>query len=1743
MAYSLYKICLLLFFVSFVFDVSAQCIGSGGQSVDLPDANQPIINPSNMYCVSFDINPAVTGHPIGIFMDLMHTFIGDLTIRVQACGNTLMVMTRPGGGSCNAGGPFGHNTQVNGEYLFGDGLGPNPDLGLNPAGGTYGLSGDPCGVNTVNSFAALAAACGAMPYTFSICITDHAFAFAGFAQNIQPVFPGQGICGCTDPEAPNYDPGATIDDGSCLGAPCDLTVMTEEIQPENCGQSDGRVVVSASGGSGIYQFTWNTVPVQTTSLAEMLPAGMYTVTVNDSNNPTCTATIQVTIPSAIDPQIALLPAAPNCLGNNGNIIANINGGSGSFSLLWSHDSQLQQPFANNLGSGNYSLIVTDLETGCTVSSSVVLEPPVPIETDYFVVQPDCNNPGGFIQITTSGGTGLYQYNWSHDPSLNQNIGSDLPPGTYEITISDAGNLCEEVLIIEIEEPITFEISYEAFETTCGLSNGGFFIEITGGIGPFQAGWSGPTSGNGLIADQIPGGWYFVQVLDLSSNCLLEIELEVPESEALFANATVESTSCGSNNGSIAIFVANGSGSFEYNWISHGQYSGSEVSGLEAGMYEIEVQDMMTGCILELEFIIEPSEVVLVTADILPSDCGENNGQISLSVENGSGSYLYSWSHSAVNSGNINNLSGGEYTVTITDLSFNCEVIETFTVPSSEPFDADLEVQNPSCGLSNGSITVIPLSGSGNYSYSWSHNPLLDGAIASDLSGGINYQVLITDLANGCNFILSVNLPQSSAITIQTNITPLRCAPDDASISVIPQNGSGDYTFDWEAFPGMNVSMLENVEAGNYILNIMDNVIGCTGIFEIIIFPLDVLEISCNVIQNETGSGASDGILGVRSSGGTGLHNIAIIRSGNPVPVFAAQGMAPFINTVNNLAPGTYNILVTDASGCTASCQLSILPGDCNLSAAVSESVDPDCHNGSNGRISITTMGGTAPLSVIWENNGVIASDVLSVENLAAGIYEINITDALGCQSSLSIELNNPHPISLICTPAHESAPDLGDGSVSFVVQNILYPITIELTGPVTNTLVFADSDELKMENLIPGVYMVLLTASNGCSSTCSFTINSSNCVLAASIQSVTHMSCFDAMDGMIQINLIDAVGNVDITWGGLGGSLENLLISDLGPGIYTINIQDELGCLVTLQTELNTPDPLEILTDIQPTDCQVSNGSAIIHISGGTVPYVVSWPDGMKTSNRNDLAFGSYKLTITDAGSCEEIINIEIGSKDSPEISLISKNNIDCFSAETGFIEISTSVPPNTLRIQWSHGPLDLLRVENLGAGIYTVSATDINGCTGILNIEIEENDAITISAEVRNPECGSDDGSITLLVEGGVGPYRVIEPFITGQLQFIDLAPGVYNYVVADDLGCTASVQVVLSGSGEPDVLAGEDLSLTCRDSSFLIGTHLSSLKDFYDFKWYFNDLSTAVLPGDEIITITEAGIYILEAIDKATGCFSLDTLTVDNKVTPFTNIEREFDPPSCFGDADGFIKITNIVGGTGPFVFSINGQTQQSLEAFQLPAGNYFLQMEDVTGCQWEEHISLPNPERLHVSLPSSHTIRSGESIDIIASLNFSASDIQNIVWMGDSSGLICNACPASSLSDFQIYQNQTIHLEITTLAGCVVSASTIINVLIQKNIFIPQAFSPDANNINDVFFIYGNDQLKEIVHMEIFDRWGNQLFSKNNLLPHQENEGWDGRYKNLKMQPGIYAYSFLLEFVDGTRAVYAGEVVLIN
>ncbi len=225
MNFNLMKYSLHLAFTVLVFllisipreELYAQC---GLDNFFIPDDGGVVGVTSFSACATLTYDPDVLGTATGISLELEHSYQGDLSILVTACGETLAVMTRPGGGSCGSSSPFGSGDDIGSggnlvTLTFTDDGTVDPDLGIPSTGGDFGIGSDPCSVGTASSFADLAAACPSGPISMEICITDHERGDDGAVSDINLITPTANICGCTDSEFESYDATATVDDGSC----------------------------------------------------------------------------------------------------------------------------------------------------------------------------------------------------------------------------------------------------------------------------------------------------------------------------------------------------------------------------------------------------------------------------------------------------------------------------------------------------------------------------------------------------------------------------------------------------------------------------------------------------------------------------------------------------------------------------------------------------------------------------------------------------------------------------------------------------------------------------------------------------------------------------------------------------------------------------------------------------------------------------------------------------------------------------------------------------------------------------------------------------------------------------------------------------------------------------------------------------------------------------------------------------------------------------------------------------------------------------------------------------------------------------------------------------------------------------------------------------------------------------------------------------------------------------------------
>ena len=252
---------------------------------------------------------------------------------------------------------------------------------------------------------------------------------------------------------------------------------------------------------------------------------------------------------------------------------------------------------------------------------------------------------------------------------------------------------------------------------------------------------------------------------------------------------------------------------------------------------------------------------------------------------------------------------------------------------------------------------------------------------------------------------------------------------------------------------------------------------------------------------------------------------------------------------------------------------------------------------------------------------------------------------------------------------------------------------------------------------------------------------------------------------------------------------------------------------------------------------------------------------------------------------------------------------------------------------------------------------------------------------------------------------------------------------------------------------------------------------------------------------------------------------------------LEYEVIQPDCLNENGGVLSVSSISGGVSPFQYSLNQVNFQDDPLFEgLGPGTYQIGVIDANGCTTTSTASLDAIPQLTVELGPDESIEYGDSLTIEPFFSVASSQLASVVW----EGVDCQGCLNVLVAPAE---STTYTITVIDDLGC--SASDELQVLVEKNfnVYIPNAFSPDFDGINDHFTIFGNQQLVRILQLQIFDRWGEAVFTGFNLPPNDLSYGWDGMYRDEMMNPGVFVFFAELEFRDGSTQLIEGEVNLIR
>ncbi|PCH64719.1 MAG: hypothetical protein COC01_10670, partial [Bacteroidetes bacterium] len=1356
-----------------------------------------------------------------------------------------------------------------------------------------------------------------------------------------------------------------------------------------------------------------------------------------------------------------------------------------YSYSWSNGAITQT--INNLTAGNYTVTVTDAN-GCKANSTVNITEPTTLSVTTSSTDVSCNGgSNGTAGSTPSGGTGPYTYSWNNT-ATTQNINS-LTANTYTVTITDA-NGCKIGATATVNQPTAIILTSGSQQSTCGNADGTAGVTATGGTPGYTYKWSNNQTTQAAI--NLTAGAYELTVTD-NNGCQATATINVsdaggPVAEMIDSNDVTINGLC---NGDATVSQNGGTPGFTYSWSSGA--TTAQATSLCVGSYLVTVTDA-NGCISVATVTInEPPALWGVTTVTNVSCFGGSDGTVKVSANGGTLPYTYSWSNGETTQ-SISNLSAGNYTITVTDNS-GALYLETAVVTQPTDLSVTATITDVSCnGTCDGEIDITASGGTPGYTYSWSNSATSQDV--NSLCQG-SYGVTITD-ANGCVEIASSNISQPTVLSVSLAKTDVSCnAGNNGDATATPSGGTAPYTFSWS--DNQSTPVASNLTANNYCVTVTDNngckVSACINVTEptaLVITGLVGVDAGC--------SGSCDGTADLTVSGGTPGYSYDWSNNEST-------------EDISNLCIGNYTVTVIDNQGCKTGSSV-VISEPTGLTISVT-GTNVSCNAVCDGSADVIASGGTQPYSYSWSNG----ATSLAVQSLCAGMYNITITDNNGCKIGDNVIITEPAVLGVSLSKTDLLCNGDNSGSIDLTVTGGTLPYTY-FWSPTNQTT--EDITEIAAGN-----YAIVVTDANGCQTASNMTVAepvAMNLLLAG-----TDLNCFQDNTGEIDLTITDGTPSYTYSWSN-GETTQN--IASLDTGKYVVVVTDDNNCQITDSLNIAQPDELTSSVTGTNTLCNGdSNGGVDLTVNGGTAPYTYNWSNGITTEDVGSLAAGNYTVQITDDHGCITFDQIDITEPALLQVSL-TQQEVSCYNGSDGSIDITPTGGTQPYSYNWTPEGQTTEDLNGISKGTYNVVVTDNNGCTVGTGTTITQPDSMVYNMNSTPASCyGYGDGTASVnVVSGGTAPFSYSWNTNPGQSNATanGLAIGTYSVTITDNNNCqmVGSVNVTQPDTLIPTIVDID--SVVCNsDSDGAVDLTVSGGNGGYTYVWDdANNTQTQDLQG------VPTGTYTVIVTD-AKGCTGTAFAFVGEPEALV--IIRVIKGQTCPGFNDAWAEV-QVSGGIEPYSYYWStGQTGDV--ANNLYAGTYSISVLDKNGCvaikQQIEITNFADVEADFLADPYEASILSPE-IDFYDS---SKSTVQIISWdwdFGDGD--------VSTLTNPMHEYSDTGYFPVTLLVinefGCADTIIDTIRIKPEAAIYIPNAFTPDGDGINDAWGAktFGMTEFE----LYVYDRWGEMIFRTED-----PNHLWNGRLDNVgELSPdGVYPYLILGKDHTGRAHRYIGHVVLLK
>jgi gliding motility-associated-like protein len=934
--------------------------------------------------------------------------------------------------------------------------------------------------------------------------------------------------------------------------------------------------------------------------------------------------------------------------------------------------------------------------------------------------------------------------------------------------------------------------------------------------------------------------------------------------------------------------------------------------------------------------------------------------------------------------------------------------------------------------------------------------------------------------SGCSGTGFVTVAVNPNPVITASASALQICEGDSTTLNVTSNITGT-TFNWSGL-GTGTSHLVSPNATTTYTVIGTTANGCsdTTSITITVYPNPIITISPTNPAVCLGHSTT-----ITASGGNSYTWSGGLGTG------ASQTVSPTTQT-------TYTVTGTDGNGCsgTASVTVDVSP-DANITVTPAA---PSICNGNS--VNITAGGGS---TYTWSNNlGTGATH--NVSPTSTTTYSVTGTDANGCTGTTSVQVTVNQNPSITINP---NTPSICNGD------------SINITASGANTYQWSSGlGAGASHNVSPTTtttYTVTGTDGNGCSGTNSVlvTINPNPTI---TISPTNPAVCLG------HSTTITASGGNSYTWSGGLGTGASQTVSPTTQTTYTVTGTDGNGCSGTASVTVDvSPDANITVTPAAPSIC---NGNSVNITAGGGSTY--TWSNNLGTGathNVSPTSTTTYSVTGTDANGCTGTTSVQVTVNQNPSIT-INPNTPSICNGDS--INITAS-GANTY--QWSSG---------LGAGAshnvsptatttYTVTGTDGNGCSGTNSVLVTINPNPTITISPTNPAVCL--GHSTTITASGGNSYTWSGGLGTGASQTVSpTTQTTYTVTGTDGNSCLGTASVTVDINDSLTVSVTPSNASICEGDDILLTANSNGVNP--QFIWSSGQTSASVVQSPT--TTTQ---YDVTATDNL-GCTGVAHATVTVNQAPYVDFEG-MPLSGCTPISVSFINLSD--SGAVHWNFGDgNSSNLNNPSHTYTNSGNYSVTLT-VSNGGCENSLTLPGyvqarPNPIAGFHPSSTMLSEGSS-----TVFFSDESIGATSWYWDFGSNTANGWSTQQNPEYT-YGDNGIYIVwqyVENQWGCRDSTSREIIVNSIATLYIPNAFSPNGDGINDLFMPFGENVFPDKYQMIILDRWGKQLFQTDNI-----NTPWDGKAhaEGDVVKEGVYVYVIRIT-INGVEKVYEGTVLLIK